>query len=93
MSPLRFAFGSEDVIKTFECGFEQDLSEVEVRLEFQLSPYSEGLLEIALRQTELSLYCTTTGHQVWNIGLGLREGTLSICVWRQVKFQSNFNFR
>ena len=44
MSPLNLAFGSGDLIQTFEYGFERDLSEVEVRLKFQLSPYSEGLL-------------------------------------------------
>ena len=75
MSPLNCAFGSEDLIQTFECGFERDLSEVEVRLKFQLSPYSEGLLEIALRLTELSLYSTFTGLPVLNTGYGPREGT------------------
>ena len=77
MSPLNCAFGSEDVIKTFECGFERDLPEVEVRVEFQSSPYSEGLLEIALRLSEVSLYRTATGHQVLNTGWGPREGALS----------------
>ena len=43
MSPLNRAFGSGDLIQTFEYGFERDF-EVEVRLKFQLSPYSEGLL-------------------------------------------------
>ena len=43
MSPLNHAFGSGDLIQTFEYGFERDF-EVEVRLKFQLSPYSEGLL-------------------------------------------------
>lgn len=70
MNPLHCGFGSEDEIKTFKCGFERDLSEVEARLEFQLSLQSEGLLEIVLRLTELILYRTTTGHQVLNTRWG-----------------------
>ena len=70
-SPLHCAFGSEDV--------NADSNET-YQLEFQLLPYSEGLLENALRLTELSLYRTITGHHVLNIGWGPREGTLSLCV-------------
>ena len=70
-SPLHCAFGSEDV--------NADSNET-YQLEFQLSPYSEGLLENALRLTELSLYRTITEHHVLNIGWGPREGTLTLCV-------------